>query len=391
MSESRAKDGFFPAYAPFPFADERTPHGSGWSDAGILCTFAVWWMYGDEELVKEQWVPMKKYLQARHDAFLDSRGRVFGSARGDLNNLNDSTPVGLIDLCYLALDCRLMGEMARIARNPIEHLNYNTWFGEVQQAFRKQYVNEDGSLKVKSQTAHALALRFGLLTDISKKKVTEDLLALLKAKTGLESSGMTTGFLGTKALLPVLTWTGNHDTAARLVQSRKFPSWGYAVENGATTLWDSWGPKGKQQGIMDSYSSHSFGAVSEWLMAMLAGIDSAYPGFQRIKLEPWIPSQDAVDGNAPISWVRAHYDSCRGRIAAHWQLREDGSLLYECTIPVQTSALVSLPAKPDSVFLVDGVAPGKDRQFEGGFLLENAKDRVSFNLLKSGTYRFEVK
>ena len=332
---------------------------------------------------------MKKYLQARQDAHRMGRGRVFGTSRGDRLNLNDPTPSRFIDLAMLALDFRLMAEMSRVAGNPINHLTYNRTFVELQAEFRKNFVNEDGSLKVKSQTAQVMALRFGLLTDASKTKVIENLLALLAAKEGPASSGMTSGALGTRSLLPVLTWTGNHKVALRLLQTPKYPSWGYGIDQGATTLRSTWGPTGKKRRAQDPGLDQSFGAVSGWLMSKVAGIDTTIPGFQRIRLEPWIPERQA--GAASITWVKAHYSSCRGPIDVHWKRREDGSLLYECDIPVQTTATVRLPAGPEASVRIDGKAPGEDHRFEGGFVQREKKGRITLNLVKSGAYRIEVK
>jgi len=389
LQGARDRQGYYRRHAPFPFAEDRLSYGAGFSDAGILAVFDHWWMYGDEEVVKENWMAMKKYLQARQDAHRMGRGRVFGTSRGDRLNLNDPTPSRFIDLAMLALDFRLMAEMSRVAGNPINHLTYNRTFVELQAEFRKNFVNEDGSLKVNSQTAQVMALRFGLLTDASKTKVIENLLALLAAKEGPASSGMTSGALGTRSLLPVLTWTGNHEVALRLLQTPKYPSWGYGIDQGATTLRSTWGPTGKKRRAQDPGLDQSFGAVSGWLMSKVAGIDTTIPGFQRIRLEPWIPERQA--GAASITWVKAHYSSRRGPIDVHWKRREDGSLLYECDIPVQTTATVRLPAGPEASVRIDGKAPGEDHRFEGGFVQREKKGRITLNLVKSGAYRIEVK
>src|ERR1019366_7426332 len=87
---------------------------------------------------------------------------------------------------------------------------------------------------------------------------------------------------------------GHHDLAVRLFQSRQFPSWGYEVENGATTIWERWNSYTKDKGFfapaMNSYSHYAFGAVSEWLFYRLAGIRAASPGYQRIAIAPEPPS-----------------------------------------------------------------------------------------------------
>merc|ERR1711965_1196088 len=105
-------------------------------------------------------VRMKKYLQARYDAYRALRGRAFGISEGDVMHYNDPTSTRFIDLAMLALNFRLMAEMSRVAGNPINHLSYNRTFGELQADFRKLFVKEDGSLKVRSQTGHVLALRY---------------------------------------------------------------------------------------------------------------------------------------------------------------------------------------------------------------------------------------
>jgi alpha-L-rhamnosidase len=164
---------------------------------------------------------------------------------------------------------------------------------------------------------------------------------------------MTTGFLGTKPLLPMLTSTGNHDLAVSLIQSRKYPSWGYEVQNGATTIWERWnsytaehgfgGPDGKMNAAMNSFSHYAFGAVTEWMMTTLAGIAPASPGYDKIRLHPHFPSADATSETDTISWIKAHHDSPHGRIAVHWKREADDTLLYEVTVPPNTTAELTLP------------------------------------------------
>ncbi len=392
LSGARDKKGRYRNNAPFPFAENRISYGAGFSDGGIHVVFDHWWMYGDEEVVKENWVAMKKFLQARHDMFHSGRGRrVFGAGLVDRDHYNDPTPAIFVDLAMLALDFRLMGEMARVAGNPLDRALFNKSFLELKEAFQKNFVKEDGSLKAQSQTAHVLALRFGLLTEDSKAKVLADLLVKLKDKASATTSGMTVGALGAKSLLPVLTWTGNHDTALRLLTTGKYPSWAHGVDAGATTLKRSWGPVVKNRKLPDPEVDHGFGAVSGWLMSMVAGIDTVFPGFERIRLEPWVPEPKDGASSAPLTWVKAHYHSRRGRIDVHWQQRDGAGLLYECTIPVQTTAVVRLPSGPESSFLIDGVAPDKDNKFKGGFLHRAKEGRATINLVQSGSYRIEVK
>ncbi|MBT8044465.1 MAG: hypothetical protein KJO79_05890, partial [Verrucomicrobiae bacterium] len=248
----------------------------------------------------------------------------------------------------------MMAEMAAAQGLASEAKKYRQWAETMRANFHKQHLQPDGSIKPGSQTAYVLALDCGLLTDAAeRKKAGAHLAALIRKKSGPKKSGMTTGFLGTKPLLPVLADTGQLELATSILQSRKYPSWGYAVKNGATTIWERWnsyteehgfgGSNGKMNAAMNPFSHYAFGAVTEWMFTDLAGIAPAEPGYSKIRLQPHIPTA-APKGAKPISWVRAHHDSPHGRIAIHWQRQQDDSLLYEATVPPNTTAELSLPS-----------------------------------------------
>jgi alpha-L-rhamnosidase len=142
-----------------------------------------------------------------------------------------------------------------------------------------------------------LALDCGLLTaPIERKAAGDRLAALIHAKAVPKNTGMTTGFLGTKPLPPVLTDTGHLDLAALMLQSRRYPSWGYDIKNGATTIWECWNSyteehgfgcaDGKMNAAMNSFSHYAFGAVTEWMFRDLASIAPMEPGYSKIRLHP---------------------------------------------------------------------------------------------------------
>jgi alpha-L-rhamnosidase len=163
---------------------------------------------------------------------------------------------------------------------------------------------------------------------------------------------MTTGFLGTYPLLPVLSANGRHDLAVRLFQSREFPSWGYEVENGATTIWERWNSYTREKGFfepsMNSFSHYSFGAVAEWMFRSLAGIDTDGPGYRKIVIRPG-PVAGRANPGKPVEWVKAEYVSVRGRIVVNWRVA-GGRFELETTIPANTTARVGIPTgKKDEV------------------------------------------
>jgi alpha-L-rhamnosidase len=163
-----------------------------------------------------------------------------------------------------------MAEMAEAIGRKTEAANYRARRAKSQAAFTKTYRKPDGTLTVDTQSAYVLALSVGLIP----QKDLAVASATLAARIAKNDHRMATGFLGTKSLLPALTAHGQHDLAVRLFQSRKFPSWGYEVSNGANSVWERWdsyttehgfnGANGKQNARMNSFSHYAFGAVMEW-------------------------------------------------------------------------------------------------------------------------------
>lgn len=354
LEDSVTKEGYYPSYAPYPFGHGGAIHGTAWSDAGVIVPHAIWKATGDRSFFTEHWRAMTRFMEARRAFDPDLDGSAFGAPWGDWLNLDDPTPHEYVELAYFTLSSGMMAEMAAEQGLDDEVAKYEGWVATMRENFRKQHLQADGTINPESQSAYVLALDCGLLTDPAERKLAgARLAALIGEKAGPKATGMTTGFLGTKPLLPVLTATGNHDLAVSLIQSRKYPSWGYEVENGATTIWERWnsytaeygfgGPDGKMNAAMNSFSHYAFGAVTEWMMTTLAGIAPASPGYDTIQLHPHFPSADATSETETVSWIKAFHDSPHGRISIHWKRESDDSLLYETTIPPNTTAELTLP------------------------------------------------
>jgi len=375
LNEAVTKEGYYPSYAPYCFGHGKAIHGTAWSDAGIIVPHALWKATGDPGYFKDHWKTMTRFMEARKAHNPDLTAKDFGAPWGDWLNLNDPTPHPYVELAYFAKASGMMQEMAMAQNLPEEAGKYTRWLETLRQNFRSQFLQPDGTIQPESQTAYVLALDCGLLTDAGERKVAGDRLAsLLRSKAGENNTGMTTGFLGTKPLLPVLTATGNHDLALTLMQSRNYPSWGYEVANGATTIWERWnsytkehgfgGEDGKMNASMNSFSHYAFGAVTEWMFTDLAGIAPAEAGYSKIRLHPHFPV--GSKGAEPITWIKAHHDSPHGRISIHWKHQADGSLLYEATLPPNTTAELTLPKTSpwggaDATPVVQQLAPGSHR------------------------------
>jgi alpha-L-rhamnosidase len=396
LMEAQHGFGAFPDYAPYPMAHggrAGKSFGTGWMDAGIICPWTVWQVYGDTRLITKHWAAMTRFMDFRQATMdVNGLGVSIGNPWGDWLNVNEETPIEFIDTCYHALVCDLMAQMAEAIGRKTEASVYRARRKRVADAFAKAYLKPDGRLGVDTQTAHVLALWTNLVPAAQRTAVA----ARLAEKIQQNGHRMTTGFLGTRALLPALTASGQHDLAVRLFQNRVFPSWGYEVVNGANTVWERWdsytkehgfdGANGKQNASMNSFSHYAFGAVMEWAYRTLAGIDTMGAGYRQIVIRPQPPTPGSNPEVEAIHWVRAHYDSLHGRIASAWK-REAGRIVLEATVPPNTTARLGLPAAN-----LDGITEGGAPLRKGGAIRDvtAADDGVVWATVAAGTYRFEV-
>ncbi len=329
--------GAYPAYAPRPLARPNEHHAAGWMDAGVICPWTIWQVYGDTRVISEHWRKMNDFMAWRAKRDLELKGAVDDCGFGDWLSVGDvKTPIAFIDLAYHAYDAGLMAEMAAAIGNTADSRKYGQLAAKTRTAFQRAWLEPDGKLKVHNQSAYAIALFFDLIPADQRAKSATHLAGLIAAN----ANKMTTGFLGTRPLLPALSASGHHDLAGILMQQREYPSWGYEVDNGATTIWERWNSYIKGQGVhnpaMNSFSHYAFGAVCEWMMADLAGIDSAAPGFDKIRVAP--------RPTGTITHASASTETRHGALACSWKI-EGSQFTADITIPPNTAAKIILPVR----------------------------------------------
>jgi len=369
LEEAQRPNGAFPDYAPYPMQHGSPQYswGTAWMDAGIIVPYTVYKAYGDTRVIERHWDSMTRFIEFRKKLSPDLHGTKTGNSWGDWLSIGSNTPLEFVDAAYFAWSAKLMSEMATAAGKPFDQ----TLYPRIRATFQQDYLKPDCSLSVNTQTAYVLALKYDLIPDNCRQASADKLAAMIAAN----NYHMTTGFLGTYPLLPVLSATGHHDLAVKMFQSREFPSWGYEVANGANSIWERWDSFTKEKGIhepsMNSFSHYSFGAVVEWMFKTYAGIDTGDAGYKTIVIRPGEPS---------AGWVKAEYDSVRGMIVSNW--RNTGQRYEaEITIPANTKATVYLPAKSAAGITLDG-KPAQPKRMETG--------RAVFEI-EAGTYRFSSK
>lgn len=346
--DAQSPDGAFSDVSP-RVVDTRDG-APAWGDAGIIIPWTAYQQYGDRRLVEENWPAMERWMAYVHEANPDL---IWANRRnndfGDWVPANSSTPKDLIATAYWAQDASMMADMARALGRDGDAARYKQLFNGIRDAFARKFVHDDGTIGSGSQACYALALHIGLVPEGLRKLAVDRLVADIESRGG----HLSTGFLGTPHLMFALSENGRADVAYRLLLNDTYPSWGYTVQRGATTIWERWnGDTGDPS--MNSYNHYAFGSVVEWLYREMAGIDTgpSAPGFEKIVIHP--------HPDPRIGHVRAEYNSVRGKIVSEWTYEDDGSVSYRVEVPANTAATVLLPQR-DGKVTVEHVASGAHR------------------------------
>jgi len=224
-----------------------------------------------------------------------------------------------------------------------ESTPYRTLHAAIRKSFVEAYVGDDGSVQGGTQTAYLLALGFDLLPP----ELVDAAVGHLAADISKRGNRLTTGFVGVSLLCPVLSEHGRSDLAYALLHQDEFPSWGYSIRHGATTIWERWDGwtehGGFQSAAMNSFNHYSLGSIGDWLYGHVAGIDQT-PGsvaYRELLLRPQPGGQ--------LTWARAEQETARGRVACGWSL--DGErLTVTVAVPPGSTAVLEIPTSdPGSV------------------------------------------
>jgi alpha-L-rhamnosidase len=217
-----------------------------WGDAGVIVPWTMYRMYGDKHIIETSWEAMTRWMAYLRAANPDGL-RLARSANnygdwlaldGETENhlLATRTPKDLLATAYYAYTAWLMAEMARAINLPDEAVVYETLHMQIVQAFVTTYVQPDGRILSETQTSYVLALAFDLLPCELRAEAARYLVEDIQ----LRGWHLATGFVGVGYLLPVLTELGYADVAYRLLLQESYPSWGYSIRQGATTIWERW-------------------------------------------------------------------------------------------------------------------------------------------------------
>lgn len=344
--------------------------GPAWDSAYVLIPWYLYLYRGDLGILSRHYDGMKKYL-----GFLGglATNHIIHFGLGDWcpptsGAESHKSPAELTNTAYYYADTCIVAQVASLLGKKSDARRFDTLSNKIKAAARKRYYDKKKSrLAGHSQTSIACFLYQNLVESDER----EAFGAMLLDEVVACSNHVDCGILGAKYLLNMLTELGQADVAYRIVTQRDYPSWGFWIEQGATTLWETWDGKA-------SRNHHAFSDISAWFYKTLAGIllDPERPGFKHVIVKPW-PVGD-------LTYAAGETLTPYGRLRSAWR-KENGRFVLEVSIPANSSATVHLPTAEASTVI------------EGGYPADTANN-VSFRgmdrgravyLIGSGHYRFE--
>ncbi|VBB07186.1 bacterial alpha-l-rhamnosidase [Lucifera butyrica] len=342
---------------------QGTHSAAAWADAAVVVPWTVYLTYGDKNIIRQQYVSMKKWVDFMHSHAENGIWK-FKLQFGDWVALDaeegsyfGATPNELVCSAYYAYSTLLFAKMAKAIGKDGDYEVYLARYNGIKRDYQQNFFDNEGNLKAQTQTAHVVSLYFDLVREKYKAKIAANLVKLIQKENG----HLVTGFVGTPYICHALSQNGYVKEAYDLLLKDDFPSWLYQVKRGATTIWEHWDglkPDGTMWSAdMNSFNHYAYGAIGEWLYRAAAGIeiDENAPGYKHILLKPLF--------GGGLSYVKAAYQSVYGEVGIHWQLNgKKGSI--KINVPVNTTATLYL-ADVDNITDSEGLAFEKyDRSYK---------------------------
>lgn len=316
---------------------------SVWSDIATLLPDMLFEYYGDKEALERHYPLMKDWVDSvRRDD--QKRGEKhlwdFGFQFGDWVALDGATEQsrfgrtdpGYISSVYYFASTKIVADTAALLGKS-EAGEYSQLASDIRNAILDEYFTASGRLAIDTQTGYLIALRFGVYRD--RQRIVNGLRTRIKKDCGRIKGG----FVGATMMNTILADNGMADLAYDFLMYEGFPGWLYAVNLGATTIWERWNsllPDGTISGSgMNSLNHYAYGSVIEFLYRCAAGISAIQPGFKRARIAP------LVDGR--LGHLECSFDSAAGRYVSNWTIGDDGHPVFHIEIPFDCTAEVLLP------------------------------------------------
>lgn len=354
-SEQAALKGKVPVVVP-SFADAYRSTATVWGDAATIIPWNLYRMYGDKAILARQYASMKAWVDfiTRTDGGSHHWREVFhygdwlalDNPRGAVDQVFGGTDVGYIADVYYANSARIVAKSAEILGKEDDAAYYSALAERILSDLREEYFTPSGRCAIATQTAQILALAYPGVT-MNREKAAARLRACLD-ETGGE---LRTGFVGTPLLCGTLCDIGESERAYDLLLRESYPGWLYAVNLGATTIWERWNSLSEDGTVsstgMNSFNHYAYGSIVQWLFEYAAGLkpDESYPGFAHALIAPHVDQR--------LGSIDMRYASASGEYRVQWAFAE-GGLNLRVEVPFGCAATLTLPGSGEKLELTSG-------------------------------------
>lgn len=356
--DEQQANGVLPAIIPTSGWGYQWANGPDWTSTIALIPWNVYLFYGDTTLLAACYDNIKRYVD--HITDLSPLG-LTSWGLGDWVPVKSVSPVELTSSAYYYADAKILAQAAQLLGKDADAATYQALSEKIRNAINTKYLDEaTGRYGKGLQTELSVPLYWGIVPPMVRSKTA----ALLASRVAADSFHLDVGILGAKAILNALSENGYADVAYQVAAQRTYPSWGWWIANGATTLYENWNIAATQD---ISLNHIMFGEINAWLYKGIGGIlpDSAAPGFRHVILRPHF-----VKG---LAHFEARHTGPYGEIRSAWK-RQGQRVVYEVIVPAGSYATVYFPA--GKVYLDGkGVSTDKDHRYT----------------VRAGQYKFEVR
>lgn len=360
--DEQQPNGVLPSIIPSDGWGYEWGNGPDWTSTIAIIPWNIYLFYGDSKVLADCYDNIKRYVDHINEEY-PSGLTTWGL--GDWIPVKSKAPVELTSTAYYFADATILANAAKLFGKMNDYEKYKALAEKIKQAFNTKYLNPATGIYGNGlQTELSVPLFWGLVPDDMKATVAANLAKRIIA----DSTRLDVGLLGTKAILNALSENGYADLAYKLAASENFPSWGWWIKNGATTLYENW-PIDAASDI--SMNHIMFGEIGAWMYKALGGIkpDASAPGFKNILLQPYF-----VQG---LNAFSTSHQSPYGNIESNWK-RDGKKISYTVIIPPNASATVKLGiGNKQNLYL-----NGQKQSFTGNIYTQS---------IPAGTYLFELK
>ena len=362
--DEQQPNGVLPSIIPTDGWGYEWGNGPDWTSTIALIPWNIYLFYGDASLLELCYDNIKRYVDHINEI---SPAGLTNWGLGDWVPVKSKSPVELTSSCYYFADVTILAEAAKLFNKPADAEKYAALAQTIKVAFNRKYLNtESGSYADGTQTELSAPLYWGLVPTELKDKVA----ANLAKRVASDNFHLDVGLLGQKSILNALSENGYAESAYQIAAQETYPSWGWWIVNGATTLYENWDIHARNDISMNHIM---FGEIGAWLYKGLGGIkpDPTQPGFKNVLLHPSFIA--GLDG------VMVSHDSPFGKIVSGWS-RTHKTLVYTLTIPPNSTADFYVPK---------GYSIKRIKQKDDGKIIASEKNKDGSERLVAGSYQIE--